>query len=172
MTLHPSLDGSTVVVYAQWASAQALRDAANQSAVKAARAQLDTHGEPDGTTFAVDSVHSAPDLPASLPIEASPHRLTFINVWTTPGEPSQHGLLDAMKTETASILAKSGALGMAFHASHDHTRLVVYALWENLEAFDNAITNDRQALRQREHLAHYGTPHPNTYRVDAVLLPS
>src|ERR1700722_11463914 len=59
MSLHPSLDGRNMIVYAQWDSAEELKAAVDRPEMQAARVELDRHGEPDGALFGVDSVHLA-----------------------------------------------------------------------------------------------------------------
>jgi quinol monooxygenase YgiN len=45
MSLHPSLDGRNAIVYAQWDSEESLKAAVERPDVKAARNELDSHGD-------------------------------------------------------------------------------------------------------------------------------
>jgi len=172
MSLHTSLDGRNVLVYAQWESDDDLHAAADRPEVKAARTELDSHGEPDGTLFKVHSVYEPHRAPGGLlSIELIPERVTFVNLWILAAEEQQQKLLSAMIGDTAAIISKRGSRGMAYHTSFDGTRLVVYAQWDTLEAFDNAITNSAVALENRNTLARFGEPNANTYRLESVRLP-
>jgi pimeloyl-ACP methyl ester carboxylesterase/heme-degrading monooxygenase HmoA len=172
MSLHPSLDGRNVIVYAQWNSEEELKAAVDQPEVQAARIKLDSHGEPDGTLYAVDSVSlSGESSDAVIRIEPGLERVTFVNVWTVQDRDKQQKLLSAMKNEVAEITSKSGSRGMAFHTSIDGKRVTVYAQWDSLEAFNQGIANDPTVQANRVRLAQFGEPNANTYRVDSVSLP-
>jgi quinol monooxygenase YgiN len=128
MSLHPSLDGRNVIIYAQWNSEERLKAAVDQPEIQAARVKLDSHGEPDGTLYAVDSVSlSGESSDAVMRIEPGLARVTFVNVWTVQDRDKQQKLLSAMKDEVAEITSKSGSRGMAFHTSIDGKRITVYA---------------------------------------------
>jgi pimeloyl-ACP methyl ester carboxylesterase/quinol monooxygenase YgiN len=172
MSLHPSLDGRNAVVYAQWDSEESLKAAVERPQIKAARSELDSHAEPDGGIYAIDSV-AVPRQSSGqvIPIEPGAALLTFVNIWTVADRDKQQKLLSAMKDDVAGIIAKPGSQGMAFHSSIDGKRVVVYAQWDSLEAFNRAIANDPAAHANRERLAQFGSPNANTYRVDSVHLP-
>jgi pimeloyl-ACP methyl ester carboxylesterase/heme-degrading monooxygenase HmoA len=172
MSLHPSLDGRNIIVYAQWDSAEELKAAVDRPEVQAARVELDRRGEPDGALFGVDSVHltgGASD--AFMRIEPGTTRVTFVNIWTVADRDQQQKLLSAMKDDAAEITAKPGSGGMAFHASVDGKRIAVYAQWDSLESFNQGVANDATAQANRTRLAQFGEPNANTYRVDWVHLP-
>ncbi len=172
MSLHPSLDGRNMIVYAQWDSARELNAAVDRPEIQAARIELDKHGEPDGALYGVDSVSlSADSSDAVMQIEPDSTRLTFVNVWTVADRDTQQKLLSAMKGDAAEITAKPGSHGMAFHTSIDGKRLVVYAQWDSLEFFNQGIANDAAAQANRSRLAQFGEPDANTYRVNSVHLP-
>ena len=172
MSLHPSLDGRNVIVYAQWNSEEELKAAVDRPEVEAARIELDSHGEPDGTLYAVDSVSlSGETSDAVMRIEPGLARVTFVNVWTVQNRDKQQKLLSAMKDEVAEITSKPGSGGMAFHTSIDGKRITVYAQWDSLETFNRGIANDPTAQANRVRLAQFGEPNANTYRVDSVNLP-
>jgi pimeloyl-ACP methyl ester carboxylesterase/heme-degrading monooxygenase HmoA len=172
MSLHPSLDRRNMIVYAQWDSAEELKTAVERPEVQSARVELDSHGEPDGALYGVDSVHFAKESPDTfMQIAPGSTRLTFVNIWTVADRDQQQKLLSAMKEEVHEITAKLGSRGMAFHPSLDGKRLVVYAQWDSLEAFNQGIANDASAQANRETLAQFGEPNANTYRVDSVHLP-
>ena len=172
MSLHQSLDGRNVIVYAQWNSAEELKAAVDRPEVQAARIELDSHGEPDGTLYAVDSVSlSRESSDAVMRIEPGLARVTFVNVWTVEDRDEQQKLLSAMKDEVAEITSKRGSRGMAFHVSIDGKRIAVYAQWDSLEAFNQGIANDPTVQANRARLAQFGEPNANTYRVDSVNLP-
>jgi pimeloyl-ACP methyl ester carboxylesterase/heme-degrading monooxygenase HmoA len=171
MSLHPSLDGRNVIVYAQWDSGEALKAAVEQPEVKAARNELDSHGEPEGTIYAIDSVYLSDESSDQvMPIEAGSTHLTFVNIWTVDDRDKQQKLLSAMKEDVAEIVSKPGSLGMAFHSSTDGMRIAVYAQWDSLEAFNHGIANDPAARANRAKLAQLGAPSANTYSVDSVNL--
>lgn len=172
MSLHPSLDGRNVIVYAQWDSEEELKAALDRPEVQAARIELDSHGEPDGTLYLVDSVSlSGESSDAVMRIEPDLARVTFVNVWTVEDRDKQQKLLSAMKDEVEEIISKPGSRGMAFHTSTDGKRVAVYAQWDSLEAFKQGIANDPTAQANRVRLAQSGEPNANTYRVDSVNLP-
>jgi pimeloyl-ACP methyl ester carboxylesterase/heme-degrading monooxygenase HmoA len=172
MSLHRSLDGRNVIVYAQWDSGEALKAAVEQPEVKAARNELDSQGEPEGMIYAIDSVCRSPESSDRvIPIEAGSTLLTFVNIWTVEDRDKQQKLLSAMKEDVAEIISKPGSLGMAFHSSKDGTRVAVYAQWDSLEAFNQGIANDPAAQANRAKLAQLGEPNANTYSVDSVSLP-
>jgi pimeloyl-ACP methyl ester carboxylesterase/heme-degrading monooxygenase HmoA len=172
MSLHPSLDGRNMIVYAQWDSAEELKAAVERPEVQSARVELDSHGEPDGALYGVDSVHFAKESSDTfMQIEPGSTRITFVNIWTVADRDQQQKLLSAMKEETREITAKLGSRGMALHTRIDGKRLVVYAQWDSLEAFNQGIANDASAQANRERLAQFGEPNANTYPVDSVHLP-
>ncbi len=172
MSLHPSLDGRNVIVYAQWDSEEALKDAVERSEVKAARNELDSHGKPDGAIYVIDSVYLSGECSDQVvPIDAGSTLLTFVNIWTVGDRDMQHKLLSVMKEDAAKIISKPGLRGMAFHSSKDGTHVAVYAQWDSLEAFNNGIANDPAAQANRAKLAQFGAPSANTYSVDSVNLP-
>jgi pimeloyl-ACP methyl ester carboxylesterase/heme-degrading monooxygenase HmoA len=172
MSLHPSLDRRNVIVYAQWDSPEELKTAVDRPEIQAARIELDKHGEPDGTLYGVDSVSlSGESSDAVLRIEPGSKRVTFVNVWTAKDRDRHKELLSAMKDDAAEITLKNGSRGMAFHSSIDGERVVVYAQWDSLEAFNQGIANDAKAQANRAKLAQFGEPNANTYRVDSVHLP-
>jgi pimeloyl-ACP methyl ester carboxylesterase/heme-degrading monooxygenase HmoA len=171
MSLHPSLDGRNVIVYAQWDSGEALKAAVEQPEVKAARNELDSHGEPEGTIYAIDSVYLSDESSDQvMPIEAGSTLLTFVNIWAVEDRDKQQKLLSAMKEDVAEIISKPGSVGMAFHASTDGMRVAVYAQWGSLEAFNQGIANDPAAQANRAKLAQLGEPNANNYSVDSVNL--
>jgi pimeloyl-ACP methyl ester carboxylesterase/quinol monooxygenase YgiN len=171
MSLHLSLDGRNVVVYAQWDSEEALKAAVDRPEVKAARLELDSHGVPEGALYSTEFVSSSrPSSSAGIQIEPHSTGVVFVNVWTVPDRDHQQKLLAAMKSETADITSKPGSGGMALHASLDGKSVVAYAPWDSLEAFDRAITRDHGAQANRVTLAQLGQPQPNTYRVESVNL--
>jgi pimeloyl-ACP methyl ester carboxylesterase/heme-degrading monooxygenase HmoA len=171
MSLHPSLDGHNVIVYAQWDSKEDLIAAVERPEVKAARNELDSHGEPEGAIYSVDSV-AVPDQSFSPSMQIDPGNppITMVNIWTVADDDKQHLLLSAMKTEAAEITSKPGIRGMAFHRSIDGKRVAVYAQWDSLEAFNRGITEDPTAMASRARLAQFGEPSANTYTVDSVNL--
>ena len=175
MSLHASLDGTNIVVYAQWNSEAELQAAVDISEVKAAREELDSHGEPDGTLFKVDSVYLSVNggvgADETLAIEPTPDRLVFVNIWTVLGKEQQSDLLSAMKEEAPAMVAKPGSRGMALHRSLDGRRIAVYAAWESMGAFESAMTQNSEAQEGREQLRKFGEYRANTYRVDSVHLP-
>ena len=172
MSLHPSLDGRNVIVYAQWDSPEELKTAVDRPEIQAARLELDKHGEPDGTLYVVDSVSlSGESSDAVMRIEPGSKRVTFVNIWTVKDRDRHQKLLSAMKDDAAEITSKTGSRGMAFLAGIDGKRLVVYAQWDSLEAFNQGIANDAKAQANRAKLAQFGEPNANTYRVDSVHLP-
>ena len=112
INLHASLDGRNVVVYAQWNSEEAFHAAVDLPEVKAARVELDSHGEPDGALFKIDSVHQTGNLgEGSLAIELVAKRVTFVNVWVVPGQEQQQRLLAAMKEHVPALVSKPGSCG-------------------------------------------------------------
>lgn len=171
MSLLPSLDGRNVIVYAQWDSKEDLIAAVERPEVKAARNELDSHGEPEGAIYAVDSV-AVPDHSFSPSMQINPGNppITMVNIWTVADDDKQHLLLSAMKTEASEITSKPGIRGMAFHRSIDGKRVAVYAQWDSLEAFNRGITEDPTAMASRARLAQFGEPSANTYTVDSVNL--
>ena len=171
MSLHPSLDGRNVIVYAQWNSKEDLIAAVDRPEVKAARNELDSHGEPEGAIYTVDSV-AVPDQSFSPSMQINPGNppITMVNIWTVADDDKQRLLLSAMKTEAAEITSKPGIRGMAFHRSIDGKRVAVYAQWDSLEAFNRGITEDPTAMASRARLAQFGEPSANTYAVDSVNL--
>jgi pimeloyl-ACP methyl ester carboxylesterase/heme-degrading monooxygenase HmoA len=172
MSLHPSLDGCSLVVYAQWDSEESLQAAVERPEVRAARNDLNRHGEPDGAIYAIDSVAVPSQSPGQvIQMEPGAALLTFVNIWTVEDRDKQQKLLSAMNDEVAGITSKPGSRGMAFHSSIDGKRVVVYAQWDSLEAFNRGIANDHSAQANRERLAQFGNPNANTYRVDSVNLP-
>lgn len=171
MSLHPSLDGRDVIVYAQWDSKEKLLAAVERPEVKIARNELDSHGEPDGTIYAIDSVHrSVESSSQSIEIEPSRSLITFVNVWTVEDSNKQWLLLSAMKDDVAEIISKPGARGLAIHSSLDGKRVAVYAQWDSLQAFNEGISNDPAAQANRAKLAQLGVPEANIYSVDSVNL--
>jgi pimeloyl-ACP methyl ester carboxylesterase/heme-degrading monooxygenase HmoA len=172
MSLHPSLDGRNAIVYAQWDSEESLKAAVERPDVKAARNELNSHGEPDSGIYTIDSV-AVPRQSSGQVMQVEPGAalLTFVNIWTVEDRDKQQKLLSAMKDDVAGITSKPGSRGMAFHSSIDGKRVVVYAQWDSLEAFNRGIANDLTAQANRERLAQLGNPNANTYRVDSVNLP-
>lgn len=59
MTLHTSVDGKRIAVYAQWASPAALHDAISDPAAIAAHDRMAQIGTPDGTLYNLDRVYAA-----------------------------------------------------------------------------------------------------------------
>jgi pimeloyl-ACP methyl ester carboxylesterase/heme-degrading monooxygenase HmoA len=172
MSLHPSLDGRNVIVYAQWDSEEALKAAVERPEVKAARNELDSHGEPEGGVYTIDSLYlSNKSAGQVMPIEAGSTFLTFVNIWTVGDRDKQEKLLIAMKEDVVGIISKPGSRGMAFFSSTDGSRVAVYAQWDSLEAFNQGIANDTAAQANRAKLAQLGEPSANTYSVDSVNLP-
>jgi pimeloyl-ACP methyl ester carboxylesterase/heme-degrading monooxygenase HmoA len=172
MSLHPSLDGRNVIVYAQWDSEEELLAAVERPEVKAARYELDSHGEPDGAIYTIDSVtFPSESFQQVMQIEPGAALLTFVNIWTVEGRDKQQKLLSSMKDEVAEVTSKAGSRGMAFHSSVDGKRVAVYAQWDSLEAFDQGIAKDPAAQANRARLAQFGEPAANTYSVDSVNLP-
>jgi quinol monooxygenase YgiN len=116
MSLHPSLDGRNVIVYAQWESQENLFAAVERPEVKAARNELDSHGEPDGAIYTVDSI-AVPSESFSQLMQINPGNLplTIVNIWTVDGHDKQHALLSSMKAEATEITSKPGFRAMAFH---------------------------------------------------------
>jgi heme-degrading monooxygenase HmoA len=83
MSLHASLDGRNVIVYAQWDSKEELLAAVDRPEVEAARNEFDSQGEPEGAIYAVDSVHrSGEPSTQSMQIEPCESLITFVNIWT------------------------------------------------------------------------------------------
>ncbi|MDQ2812199.1 MAG: antibiotic biosynthesis monooxygenase [Actinomycetota bacterium] len=64
MTLHPSIDGKRIAVYAQWASGAALDHAISDPAAIAAHDQMAQIGTSDGTLYTLDRRYG-PITPAS-----------------------------------------------------------------------------------------------------------
>jgi quinol monooxygenase YgiN len=58
MTLHTSVDGKRIAVYAQWASGAALHDAISDPAAIAAHDRMAQIGTPDGTLYNLDRVYA------------------------------------------------------------------------------------------------------------------
>jgi pimeloyl-ACP methyl ester carboxylesterase/heme-degrading monooxygenase HmoA len=172
MSLHPSLDGRNVIVYAQWDSEEVLNAAVKRPEVKAARDELDRHGEPDGAIYTIDYV-AIPDksFDQVMRIEPGSALLTFVNIWAVEDRIKQQKLLSAMKGDVTEVISKPGSRGMALHSSVDGKSVVVYAQWDSLGAFNQGIANDPEAQANRTRLAQFGEPTPNTYWVDSVNLP-
>src|ERR1700722_680222 len=172
MSLHPSLDGRNMIVFAQWDSAEELKAAVERPEVQAARVELDRHGEPEGNLYVVDAVHLASgSSAAAIPIEPGSTPLTFVNIWTTTDRDQQQKLLSAMKDDADEITSKPGSRGMAFHTSIEGNRVAVYAQWDSLESFNQGIANDVKTQANRAKLAQFGEPNANTYSVHSVHLP-
>jgi hypothetical protein len=57
MTLHSSIDGKRIAVYAQWASRATLDDAISDPAAIAAHDRMAQIGTPDGTLYNLDRVY-------------------------------------------------------------------------------------------------------------------
>jgi heme-degrading monooxygenase HmoA len=172
MNLHASLDGRNVIVYAQWDSEAKLKAAVDLPEVKAARVELDSHGEPDGSLFKIDSVYQTGNAgDGVIAIELVPERMTFVNIWIVPGQEQQQELLAAMKEESAALVSKPGSRGMALHTSFDGTRIAVYAMWDSLETFEASVSHNATAQENRAKLARFGEPNANNYRLDSVNLP-
>jgi quinol monooxygenase YgiN len=57
MTLHSSIDGKRIAVYAQWASQAALDDAINDQAAITAHNRMVQIGTADGTLYTLDRVY-------------------------------------------------------------------------------------------------------------------
>ena len=129
----------------------------NRPEVKAARNELDNHGEPEGATYTVDSV-AVPDQSFNPSMQINPGNspITMVNIWTVADDDKQRLLLSAMKTEAAEITSKPGIRGMAFHRSIDGKRVAVYAQWDSLEAFNRGIAEDPTAMASRARLAQFG----------------
>ena len=171
MSLHPSLDGRNVIVYAQWDSKEDLIAAVERPEVKAARNELDSHGEPDGTIYVIDSIHrSGESSSQAMQIEPGVSLITFVNIWTVEDRDKQQQLLSAMKDDVHEIISKPGARGLALHFSVDGKRVAAYAKWDSLEAFNRGITEYPTAMASRARLAQFGEPSANTYTVDSVNL--
>ena len=169
MSLNPSLDGRNVIVYAQWDSKEALIAAVERPEVKAARNELDSHGEPEGTIYAIDSVHrSGESSDQAMPIEAGSTVITFVNIWRVEDRDKQQQLLSAIRGDVAKIISKPGARGLVLHSSVDGKRVAVYAQWDSLEDFTEGIVNDPAAQANRSKLAQLGVPQANTYSVAFV----
>jgi quinol monooxygenase YgiN len=58
MTLHSSVDGKRIAVYAQWASHAALHDAISDPAAIAAHDRMAQIGTPDGTLYTLDRAYT------------------------------------------------------------------------------------------------------------------
>ena len=58
MTLHSSIDGKRIAVYAQWASHAALDDAISDRPSRAAHDRMAQIGTPDGTLYTLDRVYA------------------------------------------------------------------------------------------------------------------
>jgi len=58
MTLHSSVDGKRIAVYAQWASPAALHDAISDPAAIAAHDRMAQIGTPDGTLYTLDHAYT------------------------------------------------------------------------------------------------------------------
>jgi quinol monooxygenase YgiN len=58
MTLHSSVDGNRIAVYAQWASQAALHDAISDPAAIAAHDRMAQIGTPDGTLYTIDRAYT------------------------------------------------------------------------------------------------------------------
>ena len=58
MTLHPSIDGKRIAVYAQWASGAALDHAISDPAAIAAHDRMAQIGTSDGTLYTLDRVYA------------------------------------------------------------------------------------------------------------------
>jgi hypothetical protein len=61
MSLHSSVDGATVVVYAQWRSAEELAAAVTDAAAVAAHDRLAAFGTPAGSLYLVEAVYGPQD---------------------------------------------------------------------------------------------------------------
>jgi hypothetical protein len=68
---------------------------------------------------------------------------TFINVFTCePGD--QRGLLDTLKEETAELVSKlDGFVSATLHASTDGRRVINYAQWTDLTAFNKMMAGQQ-----------------------------
>jgi quinol monooxygenase YgiN len=58
MTLHSSVDGKRIAVYARWASQAALHDAISDPAAIAAHDRMAQIGTPDGTLYTLDRAYT------------------------------------------------------------------------------------------------------------------
>jgi heme-degrading monooxygenase HmoA len=186
MTLHSSLDGTRIAVYAQWTSQETLEAAISDPEAVAAYDRMAEIGTSDGSLYTVERVYGPRRLMAS-PIErgvggslgAGPtltvapgvDRVTFVNVWTTADAEQQRRLVKAMTAETSLLTSKPSFISMAFLRSTDGAQVVVLAQWDSKGAFDAAITNDETAMVGRRRLEAHGQSSAHMHEVAYVYGP-
>jgi quinol monooxygenase YgiN len=89
---------------------------------------------------------------------------------TTPA--TQDRLVEHLMTGTETFtLTKPGFMGSAFHASTDGTRVVIYAQWESVAAWQ-AYLADPDIKRGAEISASIARPDPHVYVVRGVFGPA
>lgn len=93
--------------------------------------------------------------------------VTLINVFTVPPEDQQR-LITLWQQATDDIIRHlPGFISANIHASPDGTKVVNYAQWETIEAF-NAMRENPQASAHLRELAQIGTPAPILCNVISV----
>ena len=76
-------------------------------------------------------------------ISAGNGLITFINVFSCDPE-NQHALLDSLRKETEDVVAKlDGFVSASFHLSTDGRRVLNYAQWTHLDAFNAMMASEQ-----------------------------
>ena len=76
--------------------------------------------------------------------------VTLINVFTVAPEDQQH-LLDLLVEATESVMNKlPGFVSTNLHKSFDGTRVVNYAQWRSVEAFEAMLTDSEAIVHMKE----------------------
>jgi hypothetical protein len=69
--------------------------------------------------------------------------VTFINIFTCD-PPDQRALLDTLREETAEIVSLlDGFVSASLHASSDGRRVINYAQWTHLDAFNAMMAGEQ-----------------------------
>lgn len=161
INLHRALDGTRVTNYAQWEGEELLDAAHDTDAFKQTLWRY-RHYVLDAGPRVYDVTHmDRADGRGNTTIREGDDGVTLINVSTTTTE-DQERVADLLASENDIAREVPGFRTGNVLRSHDGTRVVNYAQWDDQEAWE-AARRDNPAYR--EHMARISQPDPHLYEV-------
>jgi heme-degrading monooxygenase HmoA len=104
-------------------------------------------------------------------ISADGGHVTLINIFTC-AEDAQETLMKALDKATAEVFAGlPGFISASIHAGLDRTRVVNYAQWESVAAFENMTERPDVREQMDEIMRLARTADPRLYKVRATYHP-
>jgi heme-degrading monooxygenase HmoA len=104
-------------------------------------------------------------------ISADGDHVTLINIFTC-AEEAQETLMKALDKATTELFSSlPGFISANIHAGLDRTRVVNYAQWESVEAFENMTLRPDVREHMDEIMRVARTADPRLYRVRATYHP-